>query len=101
MKVSSLSHHLASAARSDREIPSFCLKTMGTKVAQEPSAACSRLVGNSEVMGENGAHDSASKSASDREQAPIGRSSSDVHEGCHFANCSSRLRDFSAKASAI
>jgi hypothetical protein len=48
--------------------------------------ASSWIVGNSEVMGENGAHDSASKSASDREQAPIGRSSSDVHEGCHFAN---------------
>src|ERR1700676_1817244 len=50
MKASSLSHHLASAARSDREIPSFCLKTMGTKVAQEPSAACSRLVGKQEVI---------------------------------------------------
>src|SRR4029077_4640386 len=49
MKASSLSHHLASAARSDREIPSFCLKTMGTKVAQEPSAACSRFVGKPDL----------------------------------------------------
>ena len=39
--------HLPLAATED--IPSFCLKTMGTKVAQEPSAACSRIVGKPEV----------------------------------------------------
>jgi hypothetical protein len=44
-----------------------------------------RVVGNSEVMGEDGAHDSASKSAYGRQRVPIGRSCSD-HEGCHFAN---------------
>src|SRR4029077_19711709 len=41
------SRNLPLAATED--IPSFCLKTMGTKVAQEPSAACSWIVGYSEV----------------------------------------------------
>src|ERR1700674_1516308 len=40
--------HLPLAATED--IPSFCLKTMGAKVAQEPSAACSRIVGNPEAI---------------------------------------------------
>lgn len=43
------SRNLPLAATED--IPSFCLKTMGTKVAQEPSAACSRIVGNSYLTG--------------------------------------------------
>jgi hypothetical protein len=53
---------------------------------QEPDIDSARITGDSEVTGEEGAHDSAWKSASDRQHVPIGRSWIDVYEACQFAN---------------
>ena len=60
-----------------------------------------KMTVDSEVTGEDWAHDSAWKSVSDRQHVPIRQSWSDVHEARHFASWSSRLRDFSARACAI